>query len=149
VIKLKKMRAFVLTKYGGPEAAELHDVPQPHPGKGEVLVRVHAAGLNPVDFKIREGKLRIVQRYPLPAVMGNELAGVVEACGERATLFAEGDRVFARMPKASMGAFADYAVVPEKLLAMPGYPRRSVSMPRRAFSWPASPRFRRCATNSI
>lgn len=56
------MRAFVLTKYGGPEAAQLREIPQPSPGAGEVLVRVRAAGLNPVDFKIREGKLRAVQR---------------------------------------------------------------------------------------
>ena len=111
------MKAFVLTRYGGPEATELREVPRPRPAQGEVLVRVHAAGLYPVDFKTREGKLRVIQRYSLPAVMGNELAGVVEARGKGATLFAEGDRVFARMPKASMGAFADYAVVPENLLA--------------------------------
>lgn len=113
----KNMRAFVLKRHGGPEATELREVSPPRPAQGEVLVRVHAAGLNPVDFKTREGKLRVVQRHPLPAVMGNELAGVIEKRGEGATLFAEGDRVFARMPKASMGAFADYAVVPENLLA--------------------------------
>lgn len=111
------MRAFVLKRYGGPEAAELREVSRPRPARGEVLVRVHAAGLNPVDFKTREGKLKVIQRYSLPVVMGNELAGVVEERGEGAALFAEGDRVFARMPKAAMGAFADYAVVPENLLA--------------------------------
>jgi alcohol dehydrogenase len=111
------MKAFVLTRYGGPEAAELREVPSRRPAPGEVLVRVRAAGLNPVDFKMREGKLKVIQRYPLPAVMGNELAGVVEARGEGATLFSEGDRVFARLPKTAMGAFADYAVVPENLLA--------------------------------
>lgn len=96
---------------------ELRDVQRPHPGSGEILVRVHAAGLNPVDFKTREGKLKIVQRYSLPVVMGNELAGVVEACGDGVTRFAKGDRVFARVPKDAMGAFADYAVVPEDVLA--------------------------------
>ena len=111
------MRAFVLTKYGGPEATELREMPQPRPGPQEVLVRVHAAGLNPVDFKIREGMLKVIQRYPLPAVMGNDLAGIVEACGEGVTHFAEGDRIFARVAKDSLGAFADYAVVPESLLA--------------------------------
>jgi len=111
------MRALLLTRYGGPDAAELRDVPQPRPGAGEVLVRVHAAGLNPVDFKTREGKLKLVQRYPLPVVMGNELAGIVEARGEGATRFAQGDRVFARMAKGAMGAFADYAVVSENLVA--------------------------------
>lgn len=96
---------------------ELREVPRPHPGAQEVLVRVHAAGLNPVDFKIRQGMLKVIQRYKLPAVMGNDFAGVVEACGEGVTRFAEGDRVFARVAKDSLGAFADYAVIPETLLA--------------------------------
>lgn len=111
------MRAFVLTRYGGPEAAELREMPKPNPGAGEVLVRVHAAGLNPVDFKIREGKLKAVQRYPLPVVLGNELAGVVEACGPGCTRFAVGDRVFARVPKERMGALAEYAALPEDVVA--------------------------------
>lgn len=111
------MRAFVLTRYGGPEVAEIREMPRPSPKPDEVLVRVRAAGLNPVDFKTREGQLRVVQRYPLPAVMGNELAGVVEACGAGVTGFAVGDRVFARTPKSEMGALADYAVVPEDMLA--------------------------------
>lgn len=111
------MRALVLTRYGGPETAELRDVPKPEPSRGEVLVRVHAAGLNPVDFKTREGKLRVVQRYRLPAVMGNEFTGVVEACGEGVTRFKPGERVFARVPKDRMGAFAEFAAVPEDVLA--------------------------------
>ena len=73
------MRAFVLDRYGGPSSASLRDVPKPSPGAGEVLVRVEAAGLNPVDYKIREGKLRAVVRLSLPQVLGNELAGVVVA----------------------------------------------------------------------
>jgi alcohol dehydrogenase len=112
-----KMRAFVLTRYGGAEATELREMPHPRPARGEVLVRVHAAGLNPVDFKLRQGKLRVIKRFSLPVVMGNELAGTVAVRGAGATLFSEGDRVFARMPKTDMGAFADYAVVPENLLA--------------------------------
>lgn len=112
-----KMRAFVLTRYGGPEAAELREISRPRPAQGEVLVRVQAAGLNPVDYKTREGDLKLIQHYSLPIVMGNELAGVVEERGEGARLFMEGERVYARTPKASMGAFAEYAVVPEGLLA--------------------------------
>lgn len=109
------MHALLLNRYGGPEAAALGTVPRPVPGAGELLVRVHAAGLNPVDFKTREGKLKVIQRYSLPAVMGNELAGVVQTVGPGATRFSPGDRVFARVPKGSMGAFADYAVVPESV----------------------------------
>lgn len=111
------MRALLLTRYGGPAAAELREVARPEPGPGTVLIRVCAAGLNPVDYKIRQGMLKPVQRFALPVVMGNELAGVVEANGEGAVQFAVGDRVFARMPKETMGAFADYAVAPEVLLA--------------------------------
>lgn len=111
------MQALVLSKYGGPEAMELREVEKPRPEMSEVLVRIHAAGLNPVDFKIREGKLKVIQRYPLPAVMGNELAGVVEECGAGVTRFSPGDRVFARVPKDRMGAFAEYAVLPEEVVA--------------------------------
>ncbi|MFZ1908413.1 MAG: NADP-dependent oxidoreductase [Burkholderiales bacterium] len=88
-------------------------MPKPSPRSGEILVRVHAAGLNPVDFKTRAGALKIIRKYPLPIVMGNELSGVVEAVGARVTRFAENDRVFARVASDSMGAFAEYAVVHE------------------------------------
>jgi alcohol dehydrogenase len=112
------MRALLLTRYGGPDAMESREVPCPDAGPGELLVRVCAAGLNPVDFKTRQGVLKPVQRYRLPAVMGNELAGIVEACGAGVTGFAVGDRVFARMPKGAMGALAEYAVVPQEVLAI-------------------------------
>jgi NADPH:quinone reductase-like Zn-dependent oxidoreductase len=107
------MRALVLSRYGGPECTALIDVPLPSPRPGQILVRVHAAGLNPVDFKIRAGALKIIHRYPLPIVMGNELSGVVEAVGPGVTRFAEGDHVYARVAKETMGAFAEYAVVHE------------------------------------
>ncbi|MEN9682904.1 MAG: hypothetical protein RIQ99_1908 [Pseudomonadota bacterium] len=111
------MKAFVLNRYGGPDAAGLTNVVPPTPGAGEVLVRIKSAGLNPVDFKTRSGLIRIIQSYPLPAVMGNELAGVVEAIGPGVTRFAPGDRVYARTPKHAMGAFAEFAALPEGLLA--------------------------------
>ena len=107
------MRAFVLSGYGGPEHTALTEVPRPSPRAGELLVRVHAAGLNPVDYKTRAGAMRVIRRYPLPIVMGNELAGIVEAVGPQVTRFAQGDSVFARVDKDIMGAFADYAVVNE------------------------------------
>lgn len=111
------MKAFVMSRYGGPEVAEMRDIDRPAPVAGEVLVRVKAAGLNPVDFKTRAGLIKIIQPYPLPAVMGNELAGVVEAVGAGVTRFAPGDRVFARTAKTAMGAFAEFSVLSEALLA--------------------------------
>jgi NADPH:quinone reductase-like Zn-dependent oxidoreductase len=123
------MRALVLSRYGGPEHTALSDVPQPSPRTGELLVRVHAAGLNPVDFKTRAGVLKIIRDYPLPIVMGNELSGVVEAVGPGVMRFARGDRIFARVDKDIMGAFAEYAVVHEDHMArMP----RSLDFPAAA-----------------
>src|SRR3984893_9370356 len=112
------MRAFVLSCYGGPECTTLTDVPQPSPRAGELLVRVHAAGLNPVDYKMRAGALRVIRKYPLPIVMGNELSGVVDAVGPGVMRFAKGDRVFARVDKDVMGAFAECAVVHEDHAAL-------------------------------
>jgi alcohol dehydrogenase len=111
------MRAYVLTRYGGPEAAELREVPVPEADQGCVRIRVHAAGLNPVDFKTRDGQLRVIRRYPLPIALGNDLAGTVEACGPGVTRFAVGDRVYARVDKDEMGALAEYACVHEALVA--------------------------------
>ncbi|HEX6108451.1 MAG TPA: NADP-dependent oxidoreductase [Ktedonobacteraceae bacterium] len=112
------MRAFVLTRYGGPDAMELRHIPRPSPGPGEVLIHVYAAGLNPLDFKMREGgMLRVIYRYPLPIIAGSELSGVVVAKGSGVTRLAEGDRVFTRVDKKRLGAFAEFAVVREELVA--------------------------------
>jgi alcohol dehydrogenase len=81
------------------------------------LIRVRAAGLNPVDYKTRAGRLRVIRRYPLPIVMGNELSGVVEDLGPGARRFAKGDRVFARVDRDTMGALAELAVVHEEHVA--------------------------------
>jgi alcohol dehydrogenase len=112
------MRAFVLKAYGGPELASLEEVPVPKPSSRQLLVRVRAAGLNPVDFKTRRGDLRLVQRYRLPAVLGNELAGEVIVCGDQVRHFRIGDQVFARVAKNRMGAFAQFAVVEEDHAAL-------------------------------
>ena len=111
------MRAFVLTRHGGPEAMELRDVPEPRPAERQILVRVRAAGLNPVDYKTRAGKLRVIRRYTLPIVAGNELAGIVEACGPGVSRFQPGDRVFARVPKETLGAFAELTCLDEGVAA--------------------------------
>jgi NADPH:quinone reductase-like Zn-dependent oxidoreductase len=107
------MRAYVLKRYGGPEGSLLMDVPAPQPGPSDILVKVRAAGLNPVDFKFRQGKLRAVLRPKLPFVLGNELAGEVIAVGSSVKRFGVGDRVFARVAKERAGAFAEQACVDE------------------------------------
>jgi NADPH:quinone reductase-like Zn-dependent oxidoreductase len=105
------MRAYVLEHYGGPEGSRLMDVPAPTPGPHDILVDVRAAGLNPVDFKFRQGKLRAILRPRLPFVLGNELAGEVIAVGGDVKQFRAGDRVFARVAKDRGGAFAEQACV--------------------------------------
>ena len=75
------MRALQLTGYGGNDRLRLTELPRPEPGPGEVLIRVHCAGLNPVDWKTRAGQLRAILRPHLPWVMGNEMAGEVVALG--------------------------------------------------------------------
>jgi alcohol dehydrogenase len=111
------MRALVLTQYGGPEKAALREVPVPDPKPQEIRVRVRAAGLNPVDYKFREGTLRAIQRPKMPIVLGSEFSGVVEGLGEGVTRFNVGDRVFARVPKQAYGAFAEYVCIDESLVA--------------------------------
>ena len=107
------MRAYVLKHYGGPEGSLLMEVPRPAPGPRDILVEVRAAGLNPVDFKFRQGKLRTILRPKLPFVLGNELAGEVIAVGHDVKRFRVGDRVFARVAKDRAGAFAEQACVDE------------------------------------
>jgi NADPH:quinone reductase-like Zn-dependent oxidoreductase len=86
-------RALLLTDYGGPEAAKLSLIAQPQPGPGQVRVRVRAAGLNGLDWKVREGYVRDAYPIQLPAVLGIERAGAVDAVGQGATRFKVGDRV--------------------------------------------------------
>jgi NADPH:quinone reductase-like Zn-dependent oxidoreductase len=112
------MRAYVLEHYGGPEAARLMDVPAPMPGPRDILVQVRAAGVNPVDFKFRDGTMRAIYRPRLPFVLGNELSGEVVSAGRDVTRFRAGDRVFARVEKNRGGAFAEQACVDEEHAAL-------------------------------
>lgn len=112
------MRAYVLERYGGPEGSRLIDMPAPIPGPKDILINVHAAGLNPVDFKFRQGQLRAVIRPALPFVLGNELAGEVIRIGSDVEKFKKGDRVFVRLAKGRGGAFAEQACADEEHAAL-------------------------------
>lgn len=111
-------RALRLHAYGGPEALHLDRLPRPTPGAGEVLVRVHAAGLNPLDWKLRNGWLKDAFALPLPATLGLEFAGEVVAAGTGADTvrFAPGTRVLGLAPR--LGAYADHVAVPAEALAV-------------------------------
>jgi NADPH:quinone reductase-like Zn-dependent oxidoreductase len=103
------MKAVRLHRFGGPEALSLDDIERPNPDAGEALVRVHAASVNPVDFKIRQGHFPVVKAEDLPVVLGRDIAGVVELCGP-GVICKAGDEVYA-MPGMDQGAYAEYVVV--------------------------------------
>ncbi|WP_246791852.1 NADP-dependent oxidoreductase [Burkholderia perseverans] len=108
-------RALVLNGYGDASNTRLETIAKPAPAPGEVLVRVAAAGINGLDWKIREGHVRDAFPLALPTVLGIELAGVVEAVGEGVTRFAPGDRVAGGLGR--VGAYADYVAVDAAKLA--------------------------------
>jgi NADPH:quinone reductase-like Zn-dependent oxidoreductase len=108
-------RAVLIRAYGGADAAEVADVAKPAAGPGQVLVRVRAAGVNGIDWKVREGHMREVFPLQLPAVLGAELAGVVEAVGPGASRFRVGDGVMGAM--GGLGAYAEFMAVDEAKLA--------------------------------
>jgi len=96
---------------------ELMELPRPEPGPTDLLVRVRAASINPVDFKIRDGAVKVMLPYSFPLVLGNDLAGDVEAVGAGVTKFEVGDAVYARLDKDRIGALAEYALVRESAAA--------------------------------
>jgi NADPH:quinone reductase-like Zn-dependent oxidoreductase len=110
------MRAFVVTKYKGP--LQEADVPEPVVGERDVLVRVEAAGLNPLDEKIRAGEFKQILPYKLPLVLGNDVAGTVIGVGTEVRGFRLGDEVYARPDKDRIGTFAERIAVAEGDLAL-------------------------------
>jgi len=109
-------KAYVFTRYGGPETEALVDVDRPVPGPGQLLVAVRAAGVNPVDWKQRTGYRRPGEKgeRDFPAVLGNEVSGVVEEIGDGVEGFAAGDEVFGNT---AAGGYAEYALLPADVAA--------------------------------
>lgn len=105
------MKAVEMYVYGGPEVLKYEDTARPDPATGEVLVRVHAAAVNPVDWKVRAGHLRGFLNYSLPLIPGWDLSGVVEATGAGVTDWKQGDAVYARPDLRRNGAYAEYIAV--------------------------------------
>ncbi len=108
------IQAIRVHRYGGPEELKLEQIQRPEPQAGEVLVRIHAAGVNPIDWKIRAGWLKEFIPVQFPYTPGLDLAGVVEEIGPGVTAFQKGQAVFGQSPK---GAYAEYAVAPVEKLA--------------------------------
>lgn len=112
------MKALVFKRYGKPDQVGFADIPRPSPKPDEILVQVHAAGLNPIDNMIPKGAFKPILRFTLPAVVGSDLAGTVVEVGRRVTRFKPGDEVFASIFDLDKGALAEFALVPERAAAL-------------------------------
>src|SRR3954452_17737589 len=113
------MKAIVIDGYGASDRLQLREVERPEPSAGEVLIRVRAAGVNPIDWKVRRGLLRPVLWLRFPVILGSDVAGVVEAVGPGVTRFRPGDPVFALLypRRHGPGGYAEYAVARESAVA--------------------------------
>src|SRR6185503_13717302 len=112
------MKAIRIHNYGGPEVLKYEDAPRPKPQADEVLIRVHAAGVNPIDWKVREGHMKEFWPHKFPLILGWDLSGVVEELGKGVSRFKIGAEVYSCPDPTRDGAYADYIVVRESQLAL-------------------------------
>src|SRR5438105_10542289 len=112
------MKAALIDRYGGNDTVSVADIAIPTFGATDLLVRVHAASVNPVDIKTRDGKLKTLLKYRFPLVLGNDLSGVVSDVGAQVRRFKKGDAVYARLDEDRIGTFAEFAVVREGAAAL-------------------------------
>ena len=103
----ENLKAIRIHEFGGPDILKYEDIPEPQPGSGEIRIRVIAAGVNPMDWKIRSG---YISELPLPMIVGLDVAGVVDAVGQGETSFQPEDEVFAKV-SIGQGGYAEYTVV--------------------------------------
>lgn len=111
------MKAVQIQHYAKTIHTALCDIPIPKISDSEVLVRVKAAAVNPVDILILTGSVKLIQDYPKPMTLGNECAGIVEQVGRKVRDFQKGDRIYTRLPVEKIGAFAEYVAVDQKEIA--------------------------------
>lgn len=112
------MKAAILNGYHKNECdLEIKDIPVPEIGEQEVLVKIHTAGVNPLDNMIIHGEVKMIVPYKFPLVMGNEFVGVIEKTGAKVSKYSVGDRVYGRMPLQKIGAFAEYAAIDQNAIA--------------------------------
>lgn len=112
------MKAFILEGYGKKGGVRLGDMPEPELHDDEVLVQVHAAGVNLLDAKIKSGEFKLILPYRLPLILGHDVAGVVLRVGSRVRQFKPGDQVYARPDDFRIGAFAEFIAIKETSLAI-------------------------------
>jgi alcohol dehydrogenase len=112
------MIAAFIDGYGHGQVLRVGDFPAPKPGPSDILVRVHAASVNPVDFKLRDGKLRLLRHYRFPLILGHDCAGEVVQIGATVTRFKAGDRIFSRPRNGRIGTFAEFIAIDQSEAAL-------------------------------
>ncbi|GIN39355.1 NADP-dependent oxidoreductase [Heyndrickxia oleronia] len=111
------MRAMFIDRYGK-FPMRLAEMPTPEMGEYEVLAEIHAASINPIDFKLRDGKVKLLVKYKMPLILGNDFSGVVAKVGAKVTRFKVGDEIYGRPRKSKIGTFADYIAIHEDDIAL-------------------------------
>ncbi|OFD39081.1 NADP-dependent oxidoreductase [Bacillus mycoides] len=111
------MKAMIIDKYGKVQM-RMTEVPTPEINEYEVLAEIHAASINPIDFKIRDGKVKMLLKYKMPLILGNDFSGVIVKVGAKVTRFKAGDEIYARPRKNKIGTFAEYISIHEDDIAL-------------------------------
>jgi alcohol dehydrogenase len=116
-VEVEEMKAMVIDRYGK-VPLHLEEMPAPDLGEYEVLAEIHAASINPVDFKIRDGKVKMLVKYKMPLILGNDFSGVVIKVGAKVTRFKAGDEIYGRPRKSKIGTFAEFISIHEDDIAL-------------------------------
>ncbi|EML9731464.1 TPA: NADP-dependent oxidoreductase [Bacillus cereus] len=111
------MKAMIIDRYGKVLMC-MAEVPTPEINGYEVLAEIHAASINPIDFKIRDGKVKMLLKYVMPLILGNDFSGVIVKVGSQVTRFKVGDAIYARPRKNKIGTFAEYIAIHEDDIAL-------------------------------
>jgi len=112
------MKAFIIDRYGKNEVGRIGEMSDPEVRDDDVLIRIHAASINPLDSKIKSGEFKLILPYRLPLILGNDLAGTVVRVGARVRSFKPGDEVYARPDDDRIGTFAEFIAVKESSVAL-------------------------------
>ena len=112
------MKAFIIDRYGKADVVRAGEMPEPELRADDVLVRIHAASVNPLDLKIRDGEFKLLLPYRMPLILGNDMAGVVVRVGAGVRRFNVGDEVYARPDDDRIGTFAEFIAIKEDSLAL-------------------------------
>ena len=112
------MKAFTIDRYGSNDNVHAVQVPDPQLRDDDVLVEIHAASINPLDAKIRDGKVKTILPYRLPVILGNDLAGLVVRVGSAVRRFQPGDQIYARPDQDRIGTFAELISIKQDDVAL-------------------------------